>query len=325
MPECDIFDLEAAIKYLAGMFNEIEAIYLFGSRRFGTGSTRSDVDIIVVPNAYIKPSTLREFVLQTNTALDIFILENARATSIANDSYISGGSNEEVLEALNAMLLYERGYGTSQELGKRKTLMLDTRVRHTLTALPNTSTEAIEVAALIKILDSAGGKGLPTKPYLGQSTQEVAEFISKVIRSLPTVGCSVTKSGNAYDGWTRSLKNEYDFQNLFWIACKPWLPDLDREQIAIVYDGNEKRSDFSLFRNQLIIELKHIKDDNTKRSTVKTLAGLKDFYEQHPNVRALIFGILVDKSVDLDDRMWESSFTYANAKPAVYTVVVRNL
>ncbi|WP_366917984.1 nucleotidyltransferase domain-containing protein, partial [uncultured Gimesia sp.] len=59
MPEYNLFDLEAAVKKLASTFDVIEAIYLFGSRRFGTGSTRSDVDIIIVPKEYIKPSLLR--------------------------------------------------------------------------------------------------------------------------------------------------------------------------------------------------------------------------------------------------------------------------
>jgi predicted nucleotidyltransferase len=45
MREEDIFDLEAIIKILAGKFDEIQSIYIFGSRHFETGSTRSDIDI----------------------------------------------------------------------------------------------------------------------------------------------------------------------------------------------------------------------------------------------------------------------------------------
>jgi predicted nucleotidyltransferase len=325
MPEYNLFDLEAAVKKLASTFDVIEAIYLFGSRRFGTGSTRSDVDIIIVPKEYIKPSLLRNYVLETNTALDIFVLMDGRAISVANESYISGVSNEDVLKILNAKLLYEPSTGSSEYLQKLQQLELDSRVQYELTSLPNSSTAGVQVQALIKMMNSCREKDLPTRPYLGQSTREASEFIIKIIRSLPGVGQSVTGYQHANGGWTTNLRNEYDFQNLFWIVCKPWLPELTREPITIQFDGNDKLADFSLFRNQLIIELKHVKDDNTKRSIVKTLVGLKDFYEQHPNVRVLIFGILVDDEVDLDGALWEASYTFTDNTPSVHTVVVRNI
>ena len=40
MREEDIFDLEAIIKILITKFAEIDRIYIFGSRRYETGSTR---------------------------------------------------------------------------------------------------------------------------------------------------------------------------------------------------------------------------------------------------------------------------------------------
>ena len=99
---------------------------------------------------------------------------------------------------------------------------------------------------------------------------------------------------------------------------------MSREQTAIVYDRNKKQSDFSVFGDQLVLELKHIKDDGDKRETVKTLEGLKTFYTLHPNIRRLIFAILVDKTVVLDDRKWEADFSYPDNTPSVITVVVRN-
>ncbi|MCB0541759.1 MAG: hypothetical protein KDE33_29930, partial [Bacteroidetes bacterium] len=90
------------------------------------------------------------------------------------------------------------------------------------------------------------------------------------------------------------------------------------------YDGQEKRSDFNLFNNQLVIELKHIKNDGDKRAIVKTLSGLKEFYIQHPNIRTLIFGILVEEAVDLDDRKWESDYSFSENSPNIKTVVIRN-
>lgn len=324
MIEEDIFDLEAIIKILAGKFTDIESIYLFGSRRFKTGSSRSDIDILLTTANRIKPSLLRDFTLEHSTALDIFILDKGRATSVANESFIEANNNDELVKSVNAVLLYERASGTSPELEKRKQIEVDKRINHELTSLPNGTAEYFEVSALKKYFKRANENGLTVKPYIGSSTEESSEFIIGILKGLIPSTHSVTNHGQAKSGWTKNLKDEYDFQNLFWIVVKPWLPNLSREDVELKYDGQEKRSDFNLFNNQLVIELKHIKNDTDKRGIVKTLAGLKEFYFQHPNIRTLIFGILVEDTVSLDDRKWESDFSYSENTPSVKTVVIRN-
>ena len=324
MREEDIFDLEAIIKILTGNFNDIQSVYIFGSRRFETGSTRSDIDILLVMNKYISPAKLRDFTLEHSTALDLFVLENGRATSVANESYIESDSNENLIKSVNAVLLFDKDTGISSELTKRKRIEVDKRINHELTSLPNGTAEYFEISALKKYFKAARENGLTAKPYLGVSTEEASEFIIQIVRSLNTVNNSVTNYGQAKDGWTKNLKSEGDFQNLFWITVKPWLPNLSREQVALKYDEQEKRSDFSLFNNQLVLELKYIKDDDDKRETVKTLESLKNFYVQHPNIRRLLFVILVDKKVDLDDMKWETDFSYPDNNPSVITVIIRN-
>lgn len=324
MREEDIFDLEAIIKILAGKFNEIESIYIFGSRRFETGSTRSDIDILLKTKKFIAPAKLRDFTLEHSTALDLFILENGRATSVANESFIEEDTNENLIKSVNAVLLYDKDTGVSPELTKRKKIEVDKRINHELTSLPNGTAEYFEISALKKYFKAAKQNGLTAKPYLGVSTEEASEFIIEVIRSLTTVSKTVTNHGQAKNGWTKNLNSEYDFQNLFWITVKPWLPNLSREQVALKYDGQAKHSDFSIFNDQLVLELKHIKDAGDKRETVKTLEGLKTFYIQHPNIRRLVFAILVDKGVDLDDKKWEADFSYPDNSPSVITVIVRN-
>ena len=324
MIEEDIFDLEAIVKLIAGKFIEIESVYLFGSRRFETGSSRSDIDILLELNKPIKPSKLRDFTLEHSTALDLFILENGRATSVANDSYIQSDNDKKLIKSVNAILLYDKTNGVSAELAKRKEVEVDKRINHELTSLPNGTAEYYEISALKKYFKRARENGLTAKPYLGCSTEEASEFIIEILKGIIPSSHSVTNYGQAKNGWTKSLNDEYDFQNLFWIATKPWLPNLSREDVEIKYDNQEKRSDFSLFDHQLVIELKHIKNDGDKRAIVKTLKGLKSFYIQHPNIRVLIFGILVDETVSLDDRKWETDFTYSQKSPIVKTIVIRN-
>lgn len=324
MIEEDIFDLEAIIKILAGKFPDIENVYLFGSRRFETGSSRSDIDILVTTANRIKPSLLRDFTLEHSTALDLFILENGKATSVANESYIEANNNDELVKSVNAVLLYDRATGKSAELEKRKKVEVDKRINHELTSLPNGTAEYYEISALKKYFKRANENGLTAKPYIGSSTEEASEFIIEILKGLIPSTHSVTNHGQAKTGWTKNINDEYDFQNLFWIVVKPWLPNLSREDVELKFDGQEKRSDFNLFKSQLVIELKHIKNDGDKRAIVKTLSGLKDFYVQHPNIRTLIFGILVDETVDLDDRKWESDFSFLDNTPQVKTIVIRN-
>ena len=324
MREEDIFDLEAIIKILAGKFAEIESIYLFGSRGYETGSTRSDIDILLTTTARIQPAKLRDFTLEHSTALDLFILDDGKAISVANESFLQAKDNDELIKRVDAVLLYDRDSGSSAELQRRKKIEVDKRINHELTSLPNGTAEYWEVSALQKYFKAARQNGLTVKPYLGVSTEEASEFLISVIRSLTEVNKTVTNHGQAKTGWTKNLQSEYDFQNLFWITVKPWLPNLSREQTAIIYDGNKKQSDFSLFNDQLVLELKHIKDAGDKRETVKTLEGLKTFYTLHPNIRRLIFAILVDKTVDLDDKKWEADFSYPDERPSVVTVIIRN-
>ncbi|TAI49635.1 nucleotidyltransferase domain-containing protein [Flagellimonas allohymeniacidonis] len=320
----EIIDLEAIIEVLAEDFPDIAEIYLFGSRRFETGSSRSDIDILITTTSRIKPSQLRDFTLKHSTALDLFILENGRATSVANESYIEASSNDKLVKDVNALLLYDKDTGASPELAKKKQIEIDKRINHELTSLPNSTIEYIEEKAFEKFLERANENGLTAKPYIGASTEEASEFIVEILRGLVPSTHSVTNHGQAKVGWTKNLNDEYDFQNLFWIVVKPWLPSLSREDVQLKYDGQEKRSDFNLFNSQMVIEMKHIKNDGDKRSIVKTLSGLKGFYVQHPNIRTLIFAILVDESVDLDDRKWESDFTFSKNTPEVKTVIIRN-
>jgi predicted nucleotidyltransferase len=320
----EIFDLEAAIKALCGEFPAISNVYIFGSRRYHTRSSRSDIDILLESTGPIKKSSLRDFILNTRTALDLFVLEEGKAESVANESYITAGSNKELITKLNAELLYSKGGGSSEFLESHKQQAIDRRVVFKLTVLPSTSSEYYEVHALQKFFRVAQEHGLPARPYIGTSTEEASEFIIGVIRSMTQANKQVSGHGSAAKGWTVRLNSEYDFQSLFWITVKPWLPGLSREEVAITYDGKEKKSDFSLFASQLILEFKHIKDDGDARETAKTLAGLSDFYQKHTNVRVILFVILVDGGVSLDDAKWESDYSFSTHQPKVKTIVVRN-
>jgi len=60
---------------------------------------------------------------------------------------------------------------------------------------------------------------------------------------------------------------------------------------------HQLRTNFKLFGNQLIVEMKHVRDANTMAAVSKTVLGLGSFCEKRPNVGLLLFAILVDKAV----------------------------
>ncbi len=318
-------DLKVLIKSLTGKFQQIEAVHIFGSRRYKSGSTRSDIDLLLTVTGHIKPADLRGFATELCPSLDLFVLENGKAVSAANESFVTAGDNASLITDLNALLLFDRADGYTEGVEEFISVEIDNRYTDMEpTALPNASSDVYEIRALAKYFLAAEKNGLPVKPYLGVSVDEATSFVTDVIRRMLEAAGTVTRHGQAHVGWTASLKNEYDFQNLFWLVAKPWLPSLGREEVAIKYDGQEKRSDFSMFNSKLIIEFKHINDDGDKRAILKTLSGLREFYLQHANVKVLLFAILVEPTVEIDAAKWESDYSYEQHEPSVRTIVVRN-
>jgi len=162
--------------------------------------------------------------------------------------------------------------------------------------------------------------GLPVQPYIGSTVNEVAEFLVKTLHNVIVANGGLSPKGK---GWKVRIQTEYDFQNLFFLAFKPWLPGLGREELTIRYDGQEKTADFNLFSNRIIFEMKYIRDAGTKAAVGKTLRGLSSFYEKHPNVQILVFAVLVAKGVKLDEAKWESDFSFPQRQPQVWTRMFR--
>lgn len=161
-------------------------------------------------------------------------------------------------------------------------------------------------------------------PYVGDSLAKASARIIEIARRMIMKPAALIRQGQARAGWTVDLRSEYDCQNLFFTVVKPWLPGLAREQVAIVFDGQEKRSDSSLFDGRLVIEMKLIDDIDKKREVVKTLAGPAGFYKRNANVGALLFILYIKDGVDIDDRLWEQTYSTAGTSPWVTTVVIRN-
>ena len=79
----EAYDLRKLTGELTKAFPEIAALYLFGSRRYRTGSLRSDVDILVELRdaSHVRPQELRAFSTEHCRALDLFVAEGGSVAS----------------------------------------------------------------------------------------------------------------------------------------------------------------------------------------------------------------------------------------------------
>lgn len=315
------YNLRDITQQLIGAIPEINALYLFGSRRHNTMSVRSDLDILILSDEYIKAVSCRKFAENICPALDFFIIQGNRAISSMNESYVEAESQEDLIQKINALLFWDKDNGFVEDDQICWEFETAVGIRFPPTILPS----SFLAGDIVKdFFERVSREGLPVQPYLGNTYEEVAWFIAKIINRMVFAPPDLNPKGIAKEGWTVNLSNEYDFQNLFWSVVKPWLPNLAREEIAIIYDGQKKNSDFNIFGNKIIIEMKHIKDAGTKAAVVKTLSGLKNFYKEHANVKVLIFAVLVDQNVDIDIRRWHKEFSYLETDPKVITRIIIN-
>jgi hypothetical protein len=280
------------------------------------------VDILVelAQGVRIRPQELRTFSSEHCPALDLFVADGGKAVSCANESCVQAESLLALVSRLEAICFWTRAAGelaADIDWQFRIPLVVDFEPTSLLTNEPVSGKWLRSFRAHVREVAAAG---LPVQPYIASTATEVAGFLVDTLRRLVTASNDLSPKGK---GWKIRFKSEYDFQNLFFLAFKPWLPGLAREEITITYDSQKKSADFNLFYNQVIVEMKHVRNANTKAAVVKTLNGLGNFYENHPNVRVLVFAVLVAKNVELDDAKWESDFSYVERQPQVWTRIFR--
>ena len=302
-------NLKALILELVKAFPDIESLHIFGSRAYNTGSLRSDCDILVrmMGDKHVKPSALRDFALAHCQALDLFWVQGGKATSAANESHVEASSFDELAQRLDALLLWDR---INEFNDQHQEWVFETSAFSDFlpTTLPNSSIEGMSWQTLVKRAESAG---LPTSPYIGDTIEMASLALVDVVRGMIFKPSELVRRSSPEQAGIADLKNEYDCQNLFQAVVKPWVPSLAREPFEIRYDGSKKTADFALFEGKLVIEMKFVKDANTKSAVVKTLDGLSRFYSQNGNVKVLLLFVFVKGQLQIDARKWEADFTFA--------------
>jgi REase_DpnII-MboI len=110
----------------------------------------------------------------------------------------------------------------------------------------------------------------------------------------------------------------------------PWMlerfPSLEPEPLVIKYAGQKKNADFAVEDNQLVIEAKHARTKRELASVVKQLGGLKDLYVTGANIRFLLFLLLVEPKLKVDEAKIEADFSALyDGPPGIAVKVVENI
>lgn len=299
------FDLQAYCTDFGSRF-PVSEIYLFGSRRHQTGSLRSDIDLLVVPNGNIRPSDLREEVTQKCKALDFFILERGTARSVINDSYISAHDDHAIISRCDAVRVWSASSGFEKSAIIYAKQSFAEHVDFRQTVMPNIDIQM----SYADLQRSLGQQGLPTNPVVGETEAEIADRLVSVARDAANFKLrDFSGKGNARKSFLINPSSEYDYQDIFWVCAKPWVSSILREVTEVVIDGQKKISDFSVANSRFIVEMKYAADKNDKRETLKTLEGLKHFYTHNANVQFLLIIIYARKEADIDGGTWERMFS----------------
>lgn len=109
------YDLKKIISNFVQEFPSVSEIYIFGSRRYKTRNTRSDLDLLVYSEKKEITTKIRDFAFQECPYLDFFIGEKGIAISCANNSNVSSTSKKALLNELNVLPVWSRKKGFSNE------------------------------------------------------------------------------------------------------------------------------------------------------------------------------------------------------------------
>lgn len=312
-------DLAGFCEVLTTAHPKITSVHLFGSRRYGGGSLRSDIDLFVEAEGNVKPGDLRSLVADHCPALDIFVLSRGMARSVVNETYVEGKSNADVLASRNALCLWSRADGLTDDTSLlTQDYLAD--IDYRMTVLPN----AIVGAPIDALKARLQTEGLPTDPILGETTEEVVDRLIETAKRIVTF--TERDFPNRVDGaraFATAPDSEYALQDLFWISAKPWVAGMAREAVEVRFDGQAKKSDFSFNASRIIIEMKFAKTKSDKREIAKTLDGLGRFYSENANVTRVVFIIYVHKAADIDAAAWQARYQSVHSTPIIRLEVIR--
>ena len=314
------WNLKEIIYEIVNKHSEIKEIYLFGSRGYKTGSLRSDIDLLAIATEPIVIPEINEWLHFMFPPVDLFVsCDKTSAVSITNGSCIKKRSEESLVEQLDGICLWKKGEEFNDEFTEWEQKALSD-IDFKMSILPWVATNPKTIEELIQKLENQGIKTF----YAGSTWKDIAVSIIKIIEMALKKPLKYSPKARSFSFDTIKLKTEYDFHNFIHILLRPLFPTIEPENITITIDGNEKRADFGIAQNKIIIEAKHITDTSSKSAVIKTLEGLKGFYSTNSNVKCLVFLVLYEPSVALDEDILNGLFDGSSEEIPFFVKFIEN-
>jgi nucleoside phosphorylase/predicted nucleotidyltransferase len=104
-------DLRAAVELLTTHIAGVREVFLFGSRRYQTGSVRSDIDLLLAGDQLPPASVVAAIARDIDSYLDVFIARGSTALSAVNESVIADNDFDSLLRKLDAIPVWRSGDG----------------------------------------------------------------------------------------------------------------------------------------------------------------------------------------------------------------------
>lgn len=316
------WDLKEIIYSITSHHSEIDGIYLFGSRAYNTGSLRSDIDLLAKTNSPIPFPNINEWLHKEFPPVDLFIMYGSdNAISVINGSCLQRRTERSLVYQLDAIELWtsEHGFNENFQFWKQKSL---SNFNFQMSIISGAQVESEEYRTK-KFINEIRNNGIDTY-FAGSSFSEISKSIIKIVETAMMIPKKYSKKADNFRFDTIKLKSEYDFQNFIHILLRPLFPTIEPENVTITIDGNDKKADFGIQKNKIIIEAKHIKDTSTKSSIIKTIESLSSFYASNPNVESLIFLILYEPNIDLDEVRLNAEFDKEYMNIPIYVRFIKN-
>jgi hypothetical protein len=237
---------------------------------------------------------MRELISSISRALDVFVLQAGRATSVVNGSYLAAENDEALLKRLEAELIWTRSNGYAREFNSY-IQVYRADISFVMTELPE---PYVDIEDAVK--RALAREGLPASPIIGFTIEQAAAYVVSMCERVVYDERSLS-AGLRRQSWVCRPESEADFQDLLFLALKPTFPDLNREAVEALVDGQRKISDFNMFEGKLVIDVKLVSDRADLAALQKDLPGLAKLYLNNPRCHIVIFpiysraGVIQDK------------------------------
>ena len=319
------WNLREIIETLSIKHPEIEEIYLFGSRAYRTGSFRSDIDLIAVTDIAIAPATVNAWLHDMFPPVDLFLSHDSlSATSVVNGSvvaYRDDGRNDDLFQQLDAILLWKRESGFSESYSNWD-IQTANNITFQMSIIPSYPMLNFD-ETLRNAMTTLESSGIKTY-FAGSTWQEIAFSITRMIENAMRKPACFQRKAKSYSFDRIKINNEYDFQNMILTVLRPIYLDICPENFVIRIDGADKKADFGIADNKIVIEAKWIDTASKKADVLKSLNGLQQFYSENHNVRCLIFLVLYKSDVTLDKELLNYRFSYEKSDPLIIVRFIKN-